>query len=148
MQITIALDGEKKRDLRFFAGDDMSLTIVVYAHDGDITPVTVTNVRFAAADGSLPMDSEFVVPSNFLGRVPYRIVGEVEGVTTTLAYGVMQTEGGWPTVYCYGWCGPGWGIVGKAENITVLDAGGYFQTPINVEAALQELAARIAALES
>lgn len=139
MQITVALDGEKKRDLRFFAGDDMSLTIVVYEHDGDTTPITVTNVRFAAADGELPMDSEFVVPSNFFGRVNYRIVGEVEDITTTLAYGVMQTEGGWPSLFC--WCsGPGpYGIVGKADNITVLDANQNFDSPTSVEGALREL---------
>jgi hypothetical protein len=141
MQITVALDGEKKRDLRFFAGDDMSLTIVVYAHDGDTSPITVTNVRFAAADGELPMDSEFVVPSNFFGRVNYRIVGEVEDITTTLCYGVMQTEGEWPTLFC-GCYGSPWpyGIVGKAENITLLDAGNYFDHPTNVEVAIQHLA--------
>lgn len=140
MQITVALDGEKKRDLRFFAGDDMSLTIVVYEHDGDTTPIAVTNVRFAAADGELPMDSEFVVPSNFFGRVNYRVVGEVEDITTTLAYGVMQTEGGWPSLFC--WCSGPWpyGVVGKAENITVLDAGNYFAHPLNVEMAIQQLA--------
>lgn len=139
MEITVALDGEKKRDLRFFAGDDMSLTIVVYAHDGDITPITVSNVRFAAADGSLPMDAEFVVPSNFFGRVPYRIVGEVDGITTTLAYGVMQTAGGWPSLFC--WCsGPGpYGIVGKSDNITVLDAHQNFDGIVSVEGALQQL---------
>lgn len=141
MQITVALDGEKKRDLRFFAGDDMSLTIVVYAQDGDTSPITVTNVRFAAADGELPMDSEFVMPSNFFGRVNYRIVGEVADITTTLAYGVMQTEGEWPTLFC-GCYGSPWpyGIVGKAENITLLDAGNYFDHPTNVEAAIQHLA--------
>lgn len=139
MEITVALDGEKKRDLRFFAGDDMSLTIVVYAHDGDITPITVSNVRFAAADGSLPMDSEFVVPSNFLGRAPYRIVGDVDGIATTLCYGVMWTDGGWPCVYCWGYCGPGWGVVGKAENITILDEEQNFESPANVESALAEL---------
>lgn len=140
MEITVALDGEKKRDLRFFAGDDMSLTIVVYEHDGDVSPIVVSNVRFAAADGSLPMDSEFVVPSNFFGRVPYRIVGEVEDITTTLAYGVMQTEGGWPSLFC--WCsGSPWpyGIVGKADNITVLDAHANFDGTVSVEGALQEL---------
>lgn len=139
MELTVALDGEKKRDLRFFAGDDMSLTIVVYAHDGDVSPIAVTNVRFAAADGSLPMGSEFVVPSNFFGRVPYRIVGEVADITTTLAYGVMQTEGGWPSLFC--WCAGPWpyGVVGKAENITVLDAHQNFNAPGNVESALEEL---------
>jgi hypothetical protein len=140
MEITVALDGEKKRDLRFFAGDDMSLTIVVYDHDGDVSPIVVSNVRFAAADGSLPMDSEFVVPSNFFGRVPYRIVGEVEDITTTLAYGVMQTEGGWPSLFC--WCsGSPWpyGIVGKADNITVLDAHANFDGTVSVEGALEEL---------
>jgi hypothetical protein len=140
MEITVALDGEKKRDLRFFSGDDMSLTIVVYEHDGDVSPIVVSNVRFAAADGSLPMDSEFVVPSNFFGRVPYRIVGEVEDITTTLAYGVMQTEGGWPSLFC--WCsGSPWpyGIVGKADNITVLDAHANFDGTVSVEGALEEL---------
>lgn len=139
MELTVALDGEKKRDLRFFAGDDMSLTIVVYAHDGDINPITVTNVRFAAAEGSLPMGSEFVVPLNFFGRVPYRIVGEVADITTTLAYGVMQTEGGWPSLFC--WCAGPWpyGVVGKSGNITVLDEHQNFESPANVESALEEL---------
>lgn len=140
MEITVALDGEKKRDLRFFAGDDMSLTIVVYAHDGDVSPVTVTNVRFASADSSLPMDAEFVVPSNFFGRVPYRIVGEVEDITTTLCFGVMQTEGGWPTLFC-DCLGSPWpyGIVGKSDNITVLDAHQNFDGIVSVEGALQQL---------
>lgn len=141
MNISVALDGTKKRDLQFFAGDDMSIVLTVYAHDGDVTPITVTNVRFAAAGGSLPLDTEFTVPSNYIGRAAYRIIGDVDGITTTLVYGVLQTACGWPLLCCGPFPGPyAWGVVGKAENITVRDDGHYFAAPTNVEDALQSLA--------
>lgn len=143
MDINVALDGAKERNLVFYAGDDLSIVLKVYAHDGDITPIEVTNVRFDAPAGNLPLGSSFTVPYNYIGRSPYRIVGDVAGITTTLAYGVLQTPGGWPTACC--WYEHGtlpaypFGVVGKADNITLLDAGQNFTAPVSVEGALAEL---------
>lgn len=143
MDINLALDGSKKRDLLFYAGDDLSIVLKVYAHDGDTTPIAVTNVRFDAPAGNLPLGSSFTAPYNYIGRSPYRIVGDVAGITTTLAYGVLQTPGGWPTACC--WYEHGtlpaypFGVVGKADNITLLDADQNFSAPVSVEGALAEL---------
>jgi len=144
MDINVALDGTKKRDLLFYAGDDLSIVLKVYAHDGDITPIAVTNVRFDAPAGNLPLGTPFTVPYNYIGRSPYRIVGDVDGIVTTLAYGVLETPGGWPSAYYWDYeygSLPAYpfGVVGKADNITVLDAEQNFESPVSVEGALAEL---------
>lgn len=141
MEISVAIDGTKKRDLIFYQGDDLSIVLKVYAHDGDDTPIVVENVRFDAPAGTVPMGVPFTVPYNYIGRSPYRIVGDVAGITTTLAIGIIQTPGGWPSVCCWGYGNfpfP-WGVVGKADNITVLDEAQNFSSPISVEGALAEL---------
>jgi len=144
MDINVALDGTKKRDLLFYAGDDLSIVLKVYAHDGDTVPIAVTNVRFDAPAGNLPLGTPFTVPYNYIGRSPYRIVGDVAGIVTTLAYGVLETPGGWPSAYYWDYeygSLPAYpfGVVGKADNITVLDTDQNFTSPISVEGALAEL---------
>lgn len=99
MEIHVALDGSRRRDLSFFQGDEVTLTLVAYAHDGDSTPIAVTNVRFVAPEsGGFAYGSQFVVSDANVGRSYYRLVGEIAGVTTTLAHGYITVEGehGWP----------------------------------------------------
>jgi hypothetical protein len=143
MNLSVALDGSKKRDITFYSGDDLGLVLTVYAHDGDVVAITPTNIRFASADSSYPYADPFTVPENFIGRSAYRIIGDVDGVTTTLVYGVLTTQFGWPWVggIAYGEASGGraWGT--KAENIVVVDAGNYFVND-DAEEILQELGLR------
>jgi hypothetical protein len=99
--ISVALDGSKRRDLQLFQGDTVTLTVSVYAHDGDATPLaTVTDARFVDLNGAgFVYGTPFAVSENDVGRRWYRLVGEVAGVTTTLAFGFVIVEGnyaGWP----------------------------------------------------
>lgn len=117
MDISVALDGSRQRDLSFFTGDEQTLNLTVYAVDGDfepIDPATITTPRILTCWGNgytIPVGTEFTVPDRYCGRVPYRLVAEVAGVTTTLAYGTLNTLGrgrGWCGRWDYG--GPwGWG---------------------------------------
>lgn len=111
MQISIALDGPRIRNLRMFAGDELTLSVVVYARDGDASPVAVTNLSMSSwpEDFTFPLGSQFVVPSDWPGRRWYRIRGEIAGVLTTLAYGWVLLEGGDCTTTGgndYGWRWP------------------------------------------
>jgi hypothetical protein len=101
MDLTIALDGSKRRDLQLFQGDTVTITAVVYEHDGDADPLaTVSGARFVDLDGAgFVYGTPFGVSENDVGRRWYRLVGEVDGVTTTLAFGYIIVEGsheGWP----------------------------------------------------
>jgi hypothetical protein len=99
--ISVALDGSKRRDIRLAQGDEATLAVVVYEHDGDTTPIAVTGARFVTSEGAptFTYGTEFVVPDDSVGRTWYRLVGEIAGVTTTLAMGYVFVEGetqGWP----------------------------------------------------
>lgn len=94
MLINVALDGSKRRDLRLFQGDEVTITAVVYAKDGDTVPIVPTGIRFVWPEsGGFTYGTEFVVSENSVGRNFYRLVGEVSGVTTTLAFGYIVVEG-------------------------------------------------------
>jgi hypothetical protein len=96
MQITVALDGPKQRDLVFYQGDTLSLSVLVYAHDGDSVPAEVENARIVTddyAEESFPVGSEFTVPYVCGRRVAYRLVADLFGVTYTLAYGHILQPG-------------------------------------------------------
>lgn len=101
--ISVALDGSRRRDLSLFQGDEVTLEVVVYAEDGDVDAITPTDIRFVAPETGLSYGTEFTVGEDMIGRSWYRLVGEVAGVTTTLAYGFITVEGetnhwlwGWP----------------------------------------------------
>lgn len=100
MLISVALDGSRRRDLSFFQGDEVTILLAVYQNDGDVTPIAVSDVRFVAPDsGGFGYGTEFVVSDANVGRTYYRLVGEVDGVTTTLAHGYITVDGehsGWP----------------------------------------------------
>lgn len=115
MQVNIALDGPRQRNLKWFAGDEMTLSVVVYAVDGDLAPVAVTNLVLTTApdESTYPIGSQFVVPTDWPGRRYYWIKGEIGGVLTTLAYGWLIIKGGeWTRTGGgdYGWAWPfnGW----------------------------------------
>lgn len=100
MEISLALNRDNRRDLRFFAGDEQTITLAVYAEDGDDTPITVTNpliVTAPAASVSFPVDVEFTVPDD-CERVAYRLTADVDGVKRTLCYGMIVVQGAhsWP----------------------------------------------------
>jgi hypothetical protein len=110
MLLSIALDGSKRRDLQFFQGDEVTITVAVYAEDGDTEAVTVTDPRFVwPTDGGFAYGAEFAVSDANVGRSYYRIVGEIAGVTTTLAHGYIRVEGKYSGCGCwprsdYGFC--------------------------------------------
>lgn len=93
MQISVALDGSRHRDLSLFQGDEVTLEVVVYAVDGDEDPIAPTGIRFADTDTGLTYGDPFTVGENMIGRRWYRLVGEVAGATTTLAYGFITVDG-------------------------------------------------------
>ncbi len=100
--ISVALNGSKRRDLRLFQGDTATIDAVVYAKDGDSDPLTtVSGARFVDVDDGVGFvyGDAFAVSDNAVGRHWYRLVGEIDGVTTTLAFGYITVEGtheGWP----------------------------------------------------
>lgn len=116
MDISVALDGSKRRDLLLFQGDSEEITVTVYDQDGDLTPTaqTVTDVRISTCpDGSvsIPVGSTFTVPDDF-PRGSYYLTAAINGERTTLAYGTLRIRGD----CCYGhgrwdYGGPGgwWG---------------------------------------
>lgn len=101
MQIPVALDGSRRRDLTIFQGDTVTLEFVVYAKDGDTEPITVSGGRFVDLNGAgFAYGVPFGVSENDTGRHWYRAVGEVDGATTTLAYGYITVEGPYAGWYC------------------------------------------------
>jgi len=98
MNISVALDGSKRRDLVLFQGDSEEITVTVYDQDGDLTPTAqaVTNLRISTCpDGSvsIPVATTFTVPDDF-PRGSYYLTADVAGARTTLAYGVVRMPGG------------------------------------------------------
>lgn len=92
MQITVALDGSKVRNLTVSPGDEITINLTVYEHDGDTSSLAYTNPEIAVNDGnSYPVSTEFSVPLD-VGRTPYRLTVEIDGDTTTVAYGYLQTD--------------------------------------------------------
>lgn len=92
--ISVALDGSKRRDLQLFQGDAVTITLTVYAEDGDDTPFVPTNIRFVWPEqGGFAYGTQFTVSDDSVGRTFYRLVGEVDGATTTLAFGYITVEG-------------------------------------------------------
>ncbi|OUM01669.1 hypothetical protein [Variovorax sp. JS1663] len=96
MDIRVALNGTKRRNLELFALDEVTLNVTVYAADGDAAPVAVTNLvmRTWPDDFTVPVGQQFTVPDTCPGRRCYRLQGDIAGVATTLAYGVMRIRGG------------------------------------------------------
>lgn len=147
MEIAVALDGSKRRDLSFYPGDDLVLNLKAYAKDGDSEPIEVINSKFIHGYVLGPeLGAEFTVPEES-GREPYKITGDVSGQTTTLAFGWLMAGQGYPEVFC--WSGRGWfgcdrwlDVWGTAaENIQVKDVGQYYMSQ-DVEGVLQEVGAR------
>jgi hypothetical protein len=100
MDITLALDRDNRRDLRMFAGDEQTINLVVYAVDGDDTPIVVTDAAIITAplaSVSFPVGSQFTVPDD-CERVAYRLTADVDGTKRTLCYGMIVVQGAhaWP----------------------------------------------------
>lgn len=142
MDVSVALDGSKERNLILSPGDEMTVSLTVYAHDGDTAPIVVTNLQWSTGGSALfPVGSQFTVPCG-LGRTPYRIVGDVNGVTTTLIYGVIESPFSCSLCWDCGCIFPKTITTAMATNVTVSDAGQYF-VGTNVEDILQEIAVRL-----
>lgn len=112
MLISVALDGARRRNLTLYPGDEATLAVAVYEHDGDVAPLAAADVTGArivqcwqSGTAPPPVGTEFTVPSkNAVGRSAFRLVAEVRGTTTTLAHGVLTLPG----LPCVAWCGCGW----------------------------------------
>lgn len=146
MEIAVALDGSKRRDLAFYPGDDLVLNIKVYAKDGDSEPISVINTQFVHGYSiGQDLGAEFTVQDS--GREPYKVTGDINGQTTTLAFGWMIAGQGYPEVFC--WAGQGWMCCGRwpdvwgmaAENVQVKDVGQYYSSQ-DAEGILQEVGFR------
>ena len=93
MEIAVALDSPRHRDLEFYEGDDAVLSITVYAKDGDTTPVAVTDARIEYGSRSNTITAGDAFTSHFAWRTPYRALGTVGGKLTTLAHGLITSPG-------------------------------------------------------
>jgi hypothetical protein len=51
MDIRVALDGARRRDLFLGQGDEVTLVPVIYAHDGDTEQVAFANAQIITPDG-------------------------------------------------------------------------------------------------
>ena len=93
VDLVIALDGARRRDLQFYAGDEVTISLTVYEHDGDAVPLTVTTpmltTSFIGGD-AFPIGSPFAVSDKYPGRRWYRVVGDIAGNTTTICYGLLE----------------------------------------------------------
>lgn len=99
MLISVALDGSKRRNITVFQGDTVTITVAVYEHDGDAEPIAVTDARFVETSGNFVYGEAFTVSSNDVGQHWFRLVGEIGGVTTTLAFGYLTVEGEYAAWY-------------------------------------------------
>lgn len=122
MDIRIALDGSRHRNLSLNAGDDQILNVIVYAKDTDplpMDPTLVTDVKlrlFGPASQALLTATPFVVSPSMGPRNTYSIQATVNGLVTTIAYGVITLHGalffntGNLSYSDYGWIWPYYGI--------------------------------------
>jgi hypothetical protein len=90
LQITVALNGSKRRDLVLPAGQRTTIDVTVYAVDGEATYANVQNARILTetARSRYPVGTAFAVGPDY-ERVKYRLAGELFGVTITLATGYI-----------------------------------------------------------
>jgi len=142
MIITVALDGSKERNLSFASGDDVSISLVVYEHDGDTTPITATDFMWkTGAGGYAPVGQTFSFPC--VNRTPYSISALVNGARTTLVYGIIEAPFGcracWTCCDCI-WPGPI--FTAMATNVVLSDLDGLL-VATNVQDAIKELAEKL-----
>lgn len=105
MEIAVALNRQNRRDIRLFAGDEVTIDLIAYAVDGDDTPIVVTSPLIITSPSgvvSIPVGSSFVVPDS-IDRINYRMTGDIGGNTRTLCYGTILIQGATQyTGYDYG----------------------------------------------
>lgn len=147
MDIVVALNGSKERNLSFAPGDEVTINLIVYAQDGDVDPITPTNFFWSTGGGSFfPVGQQFSFPC--VNRTPYSIAADIDGVRTTLVYGVIEAPFGYQ---CYWscWCGifPPVIPTTEAANVIVQDAGEFF-VGTNVEDVLREIGVQLQALRN
>lgn len=100
--ISVALDGARRRDITLGQGEEVTLSVILYEHDGDTVPIAVTDAAFVMDDGApgFAYGTPFTVGSDNAGRYWYRLQGDVAGARTTLAFGWIFVTGemgsGWP----------------------------------------------------
>lgn len=116
--LSIALDSPRQRDITLYAGDDASIDVVVYAKDGDRTPLTtVTDVAVTYAPGPSGQNSLNVAgfSADFYYRTRYTMTANVAGKRTTLAHGLLISPDFIDPV-C-GFCDYGWWVWGVQPAI-------------------------------
>lgn len=120
MEIIVALNGAKRRDLRVYEGDQITLSVQVYRKDKDeepIDPSLITDLAITTVgpfDGSIPVGTPFTIPGGLIWRNWYTLRGNVDGISTTLAmgwflgYGQPDRPHPWGNDYGWRWpYGPG-----------------------------------------
>lgn len=139
MDIVVALDGSKERNLSFAYGDSVTLNLVVYEQDGDLTPITPTQFYWSTGGGSfLPVGKQFSFPG--VNRTTYSIAADIGGVRTTLVYGIIEAPFGCQWNWGDRWIFPKVIPTTEAPNVLVQDFGEYFAGR-SVEEVLQEIGA-------
>lgn len=139
MDIVVALDGSKERNLSFAYGDSVILNLVVYEHDGDLTPITPTQFYWSTGGGSfLPVGKQFSFPG--VNRTTYSIAADIGGVRTTLVCGIIEAPFGCQWNWGDRWIFPKVIPTTEAPNVLVQDFGEYFAGR-SLEEVLQEIGA-------
>ncbi len=91
MDITVALDSPRRRDLEFYEGDDVTLNITVYALDGDTEALTVTDPYIEYGVNTSTQDAGVEFSAAFCWRTPYKALGTIDGKRVTLAHGLITS---------------------------------------------------------
>jgi len=139
MDIVVALDGSKERNLSFAPGDQVTINLVVYAKDGDLEPIVPTGFYWSTGGGAfLPVGRQFSFPG--VNRTPYSIAADINGARTTLVYGIIEAPFGCQWNWCDRWIFPRVIPTTEAPNVLVQDFGEYFAGR-SVEEVLQEIGA-------
>lgn len=98
MDLTVSLNGSKRRDIRLHYGDTETINVVVYADDADTgaPALTVTDVNMTAQGDyyTIPTGVPFTVADDYGHRSWYSIKGTIAGAVQTLAYGHLDIIGG------------------------------------------------------
>lgn len=126
MDVSVALNGSRRRDLQFYAGDDTEIVLTVYQNDGDEDPIVVSDPVILYNDPrrrSLNPGDSF--KACFRQRQRYSLVGYINSVRTTLAYGLLIRQ--WDD-----WSHEGGGEYQPLfvrNEVTGGSAGSYFEGP-------------------
>jgi hypothetical protein len=87
MDVSVALDSNRRRNLEFFDQDDTEIVLTVYEHDGDDEPIAISDAIINYGNSGMAVGGTF--SASFENRERYTITGYIAGKRTTLAYGLL-----------------------------------------------------------